>query len=138
MNHEPRVSLAKEHEVVLALSNDLLARAESGEWRLCDAVWDDFTRRLEAHMELEEKQLFPKLVAERPECQKDMEKLVLEHQEIRATMNRLGLAIQLHELRERHVRDLVTKLEHHAKAENQEFYPWLATEAPELDRPATA
>jgi hemerythrin-like domain-containing protein len=121
------IHLADEHRALEVLCDDLVNRAESGEWRECDAVWDDFTRRLEAHLELEEKELFPRFADLGPEQAKTVAALAAEHDELRSTVLRLGLAVQEQLLRLSDVQELVEKLRGHAAHENQVFYPWAKT-----------
>ena len=128
---EPKPSswkaLSEEHQATHALCDDLIARAETGEWKMCDAVWDQFARRLEAHMQLEETELFPRFARTHPEQYFSVARFLEEHRDIRSEISRLGIAIQLHELRESSVRELVDRLERHAKSENRAFYPWCLT-----------
>ena len=119
--------LADEHKTLEALCDDLVNRAESGDWRECDAVWDDFTRRLEAHMELEEKELFPRYGKLGPDQAETIAALGAEHIELRSIVLRLGLAVQEQLLRLEDVQALVEKLRHHAAHENQVFYRWAKT-----------
>lgn len=119
--------LADEHQALEALCDDLVNRAESGDWRECDAVWDDFTRRLEAHMELEEKELFPRYGKLGPDQAETIAALGAEHIELRSRVLRLGLAVQEQLLRLEDVQALVEKLRHHAAHENEVFYRWAKT-----------
>ena len=130
--------LADEHAALEALCDDLVNRAESGEWRECDAVWDDFTRRLETHMELEEKELFPRFAKLGPDQTEIVAALSAEHVALRSEVLRLGLAIQEQLLRLDDVRGLVDKLRNHAAHENKVFYRWAKTvvlSKPALDGP---
>lgn len=128
MTHqEGKTHLADEHVALEAMCDDLMNRAESGEWRECDAIWDEFTRRLEAHMELEEKELFPRFAKLGPDQSEIVAKLTAEHVALRNLVLQLGLAVQEQLLRLDDVRGLVEKLKGHAAHENEVFYRWART-----------
>jgi hemerythrin-like domain-containing protein len=126
--------LADEHRALEVLSEDLVNRAESGDFRECDAIWDQMTRSLEAHMELEEKELFPRYAKLGPDQAELVGALIAEHAEVRSELLRLGLAVQEQLLRADDVRALVAKLRAHAAKENAAFYQWAKTVV--LSKPA--
>lgn len=131
-------TLEKEHEIIDALCADLVARAECGEWKMCDAIWDGFVKRLEAHMDLEERELFPRFVKMHPENEFFVSRLEAEHLEIRVALQHMGLTIQLHELREANMRSLVAHLRRHVEKEARAFYPWVAAQGRDAQpNPAT-
>ncbi len=139
MSHDHGTSqLSDEHAALEAMCDDLIHRAESGEWRECDAVWDGFSLRLETHMELEESELFPRFAKVGPDQTEIVAALTAEHIELRSEVLRLGLAIQEQLLRLDDVRGLVDKLRHHAAHENEVFYRWakkVVLSKPALDDP---
>lgn len=106
------------------LCDDLINRAESGDWHECDAVWDEFGRVLEAHMGLEEATLLPVFGAEGPEQAHLVDQIRREHQDLRLTVERLGVAVQVHTLRADDVRELVDRLRRHAALEDASLYAW--------------
>ncbi len=126
MSKDPtdETDLFDEHAALEALCDDLTNRAESGDFRECDAVWDELTRRLEAHMDLEEKELFPRYAKLGPDQSETVAALTAEHVALRSLVFRLGLAVQEQLLRLGDVEGLVAKLRAHAAHENQIFYRW--------------
>jgi hemerythrin len=119
-----RETLRREHAMLDVLCNDLINRAESDDWRECDAVWDELGRALEAHMSLEEATLFVAFGAEGPEESLLVDRLRREHRDIRQGVERLGVAVQLHTLRADDVRELVETLRRHAALEDSTLYAW--------------
>lgn len=120
-----RPTLFDEHLLIESLCVDLVARAEAGEWQLADAIWDEFARRLHRHMDLEETELFPRFLRRFPESRDAIRRLQAEHDGFRADLERLGIRLQLHELRCDDAREFVARIRRHADAENLEFYPWM-------------
>jgi Hemerythrin HHE cation binding domain len=129
------IDLAREHVLMNTLCEDIVARAETGEWRLCDAIWDELARRLRAHMLLEERSLFPGFLKAHPDRRAALAELQAEHGTFRAAIERLGIAVQLQELRSSQVRSLVSQLDLHSQRENLEFYPWVRMQEQTLERP---
>ena len=117
-------SLRAEHAFCERLERDLVARAESGDWQACDRGWDRFSAALQRHMCGEERSLFPRLAAASTEGRAVVEKLREEHVGFRRSLNQLGIAIELHELRLADVEELVRRLREHAAEENRWLYPW--------------
>ncbi len=139
----PRETLRHEHAMLDRLCDDLVNRAESDDWRECDAVWDDLGRVLEAHMSLEEATLLPVFGAEGPEQARLVDRLRREHRDIRRTVERFGIAVQLHTLRADDVREFVEALRRHAALEDSSLYAWADRAAtpssrPSLDAPEAA
>jgi hemerythrin HHE cation binding domain-containing protein len=124
-----RETLRHEHDMLGGLCDDLINRAESGDWHECDAVWDEFGRVLEAHMNLEEATFLPVFGAEGPEQALLVDRIRHEHQDIRRTVERLGVAVQVHTLRADDVRELVALLRRHAALEDTSLYAWAARAA---------
>jgi len=50
--------------------------------------------------------------------------LLTEHGEIRETLDRLGVEIELKRVDREAIERLITQLRAHAQHENQLFYPW--------------
>lgn len=115
--------LYEDHRKLDVLFEDLLARAEVNQWWLCDEIWDELTTKLEAHMAFEEHDILPALLSERPQDRPLVERLLQEHEQIRATAFRIGVALQLHQFDAANVRDLIARLRAHAEEENRAVYP---------------
>lgn len=124
LSKSPRETLRHEHAMLGHLCDDLVNRAESDDWRNCDAVWDELGRVLEAHMSLEEATLLPVFGAEGPEQAYLVDQLRGEHRDIRLAVERLGVAIQVHALRASDVREFVETLRRHAALEDATLYAW--------------
>jgi hypothetical protein len=129
-----RETLRHEHAMLDRLCEDLVNRAESGDCRECDAVWDELGRVLEAHMGLEEATLLPVFGAEGPEQARLADQIRREHQDIRRTVARLGVAVQVHTLRAGDVRELVELLRRHAALEDGSLYAWADRVSPAAKR----
>lgn len=102
----------------LARSLDELANAAEG--ALPDeliAVWRRFEAGLRAHLETEEEHLFP-LVKGDPE----LAEIEADHAEIRRRLDELGLAVELHAVREERIDELVALLRAHAEHEDAWLY----------------
>jgi len=118
------VSLMDEHRALVSLCDDLKNRVETGEWRLCDSIWDDLAHRLSEHMRVEEEQIFPRHERIGEAEAKLVGRLRSDHDRFRSDLERIGLRIQLHELDRREIENLVGRLEAHATLENASLYPW--------------
>lgn len=115
--------LYEDHRQLEVLFDDLTSRAEAKQWWLCDEVWDELTKRLEAHMTFEEQEVFPRLLMERPRLLDVARKLLRDHDEIRATAFRIGVELQFHRLDRDEIDALVARLRAHAEEENRMVYP---------------
>ncbi|MCU0686962.1 MAG: hemerythrin domain-containing protein [Polyangiaceae bacterium] len=120
----PRETLRHEHAMLGRLCDDLVNRAESDDWRTCDAVWNELGRALEAHLSLEEATFLPVYGAEGPEQAYLVDQLRGEHHDIRLAVERLGAAIQVHALRASDAREFVETLRRHAALEDATLYAW--------------
>src|SRR5262245_31747166 len=76
--------LAGEHHELDAVFADVCERAHSGDWHLCDEIWDEFGRRLELHMRFEEETLFPDYRSESADSARIVDALRAEHDALRA------------------------------------------------------
>ena len=117
-------TLFEEHRALVRMCDDLKNRAESGDWRLCEEIWSDFSWRLEEHMRLEETELFPRYAALGGSHVGIVKDLVGDHASFRATLAQMGVNVELHLLRKTDVDRLVERLDLHAQRENETLYPW--------------
>jgi hemerythrin-like domain-containing protein len=106
---------------------DICRRAREGDWHDLDAVWGPFTRDIEDHLAFEEREVFPAYCHEGPECRSLVEALTAQHAEIRRTLERLGLEIQLKAVRAPTIEAFIELMRRHATIENARIYPWLAS-----------
>jgi hemerythrin len=88
---------------------------------LCQA-WTHFEASLRDHLDTEERYLFPVFAAARGD---EVNALRREHQQIRNSLNELGVAAELHTLRKPAVDDLMLLLRAHAAREDHSLYDWL-------------
>jgi hemerythrin-like domain-containing protein len=102
----------------------LLGQAVAGDdapAELCQA-WTHFEASLRDHLDTEERYLFPLFATARRE---EVNALRREHQQIRNSLNELGVAAELHTLRKPAVDDLILFLRTHAAREDHSLYDWL-------------
>src|SRR5262245_54314948 len=118
--------LAGEHHELEAVFADVCERARSGDWRVCDEIWDEFGRRLELHMRFEEETLFPDYRRESAESARIVDALTAEHDTLRARLFQIGVDIQLHYMRAEVIEAMVAALRQHARREDETLHPWLA------------
>lgn len=85
------------------------------------AAWEAFERELLAHMEIEEKDLFPLFGRVHPD---EARALQAEHDVIRERLFELGLALDLRRLGAPATDELAARLRAHALREDLTLYPW--------------
>jgi len=83
------------------------------------ATWTRFEGKLIRHMEAEEQLLLPLLEASDAA---EVARIRGEHARIRDSLTELGVAVELHTVRESHIRDLIALLAAHAKHEDAALY----------------
>lgn len=120
--------LFEEHARLHRVFADMMQRAESGDYRLCDEVWDEFAADLERHLRFEEAELFPRFAATGESASAEVAHLAGEHETIRRRVFELGVGLQTRTMRGQDVAALLSDLDAHAARENTILYPW-ATEA---------
>jgi hemerythrin superfamily protein len=111
--------LLSDHQRLDALFQRLLDDVQCGDWRVCQATWSGFERQLLEHLETEEKYLLPIVEREYPT---ETEGLLEQHAGIRRLLADLGVQIELHALREQHVRHFIQFLQTHAAREETLLY----------------
>lgn len=111
--------LRSEHQSLDALFEDIANRARCGETAVLDAGWSALETALTDHMAFEEERLLPQLA--RLDAA-EAERIRSEHAQIRSTLSELGIAIELHTLREETVREFLTLLRAHAAREDRTLY----------------
>jgi hemerythrin-like domain-containing protein len=113
--------LAQEHDQLDQLFEQLLdaLRADAREDAM--RLWTEFDAGLCEHMQFEEKVVLPALRTAEP---REAAALAEEHDQIRAKLAELGVALDLHEVRAETVADFVEQLRRHARRENALAYQW--------------
>ncbi|MFV8751799.1 hemerythrin domain-containing protein [Nannocystaceae bacterium ST9] len=119
-----RRHLAEDHATFDGLFEDVRNRAEAGDWQECDAIWKRFGAALEQHFRFEEQQLWPEFAASSASARAEVSALQAEHAEIRKTLDRLAVEIELKRVDREAIERLIEQLRAHARHENELFYPW--------------
>jgi hypothetical protein len=117
---------------------ELCLLAHDGDWHDLDEVWDGFVHDVEAHFEIEERQLFPRLAEQGRDSRALVAELVADHLAIRQTLEDLGLQIQIHVIRASTIDSFVSQMRKHAARENERVYPWAASTGAGAPAPAPA
>lgn len=105
-----------------------LRRGDSGDVR---ARWLALERALGAHMRAEEQHVLPAFEKRFPH---DAARIRREHQEIRRSLEQLGVELDLHALREQAASDFLDLLGEHAAHEQSVLYAWAQVQLSEHDR----
>jgi hemerythrin-like domain-containing protein len=111
--------LTKDHEELHTLLQCLAEDARAPEAGALRATWSTFETKLIRHMQAEEQLLLPLLEASDAE---EVARIRREHTRIRDSLTELGIAIELHTVREASILDLIDLLEDHAKHEDAALY----------------
>ena len=111
--------LTKDHEELDALLRRLEQDAQAPIPGALRATWEEFETKLLRHMEAEERFLLPLLEAS---DQAEVVRIRCEHATIRNRLTVIGLAIELHAIRELSIAELIALLQAHAKHENAALY----------------
>ena len=119
-------ALRDEHERLDRQFADLCNRADSGDWQVCDEIWDAFAADLEDHLAYEERFVFPDYERSSDEAAFRAIDFHREHRFIRSQLAEIGIDIQLHVIRAWRIEAFVAALRTHAEHERETFYLWLA------------
>ncbi|KYG04807.1 hypothetical protein BE21_44700 [Sorangium cellulosum] len=121
-------ALRRDHQRLDEVFECLLNRVHAGDMEAACETWGTFERELLAHMAAEEAVLLPVLDRLDPEGAGTVR---AEHLGIRKMLAEMGMAIELHTLREERVEAFVRALRQHAAHEEAGLYPWADRELPE-------
>lgn len=111
----------RDHEALRRTLDELGNAAEGANAATLVDVWTDFERRLERHLETEERLLLPGL---RLRHREEAQLIQREHDQIRALVGELGIRADLHTLRKDVVDELIALLVQHADREERGLYAW--------------
>ena len=128
---ESDFSLPEHHHDLEEHYQRLMARCQGGEPLELRCEWALFERELNDHLELEEKELIPRFRRDRPT---EAAQICREHEQIRAGLAELGIALDLHALRVTAVQEFLDLLRAHARLEEALFYPWVNEHAAQNPR----
>jgi len=127
--------LAREHDQLDQLFEQLLEALRADAREDARRLWAEFDERLNAHMEFEEREVLPALHAAWPG---EAAALAAEHEQIRAKLGELGVALDRHEIRAELVAEFVEQLRRHARRESALAYQWAERHLEAHDRAALA
>ena len=116
-----RDRLAADHVRLDALFEDVLKRLALDDRDETRAAWNEFDRALSEHLEAEETLILPAFAVDHPD---EAKTLRAEHDGIRAKLLDLGVAVDLHVIREDVAADFVRALREHAYREDSMMYRW--------------
>jgi hemerythrin superfamily protein len=123
--------LLADHQHLDALFSQLLTDMHAGEWRICQATWSRFERELLDHMAAEEALVLPSFERVNPS---ETARLREEHAKVRTLLADLGVRLELHAVKEEHVRGVIEVLRSHAAREDALLYRWAAQLEPDLQK----
>jgi hemerythrin-like domain-containing protein len=116
--------LYDEHCAISALCGRLTDRVKSGEWNLASDIWDDLADRLQEHMRIEEKELFPQYATRGTKEAALVAELMADHVNFGATIDQIDESLERYEDLRARVTELFEQLRRHAQRESETFYPW--------------
>ncbi len=111
--------LSKDHQELDTLLRRLGEDAAAPVAGALEATWGVFEAKLIRHMEAEERFLLPLIEASDAA---EVARIRREHVQIRDALTELGVAVELHTVREPDITRLVQLLEAHAEHENGALY----------------
>jgi hypothetical protein len=116
--------LLDDHHVRLErICTDLLSDAYADDPRALCARWREFESEIRDHMSAEEDMILPAYETVAPA---EAHAIREEHRRLRDVLQRLGVEVELHQVRLRTVRELLDQLRAHADREDAAMYPWAA------------
>jgi hemerythrin-like domain-containing protein len=113
--------LRRDHDELERIFEEVRNAVEGADAATISEVWTEFERRLERHLDAEERLLLPRLRRHHPSEVRRIEK---EHATIRSLVAELGIQADLRTLRKDVADVLVTALERHAAFEERGLYRW--------------
>lgn len=120
---EAAALLRAEHARLEAIYERLLDAYRADDWNGVIAEWECFEPALRAHMDFEERRVFPDFEAVEPD---ETEDLRAEHDAFRERLDVLGINIELHAVTHVDAEDLIQRLRAHRAREDRVLYRWVA------------
>jgi len=111
--------LTKDHQELEALLRCLAEDTQAPVPGTLQKTWSTFETKLIRHMNVEERLLLPLLEASEPA---EVARIRQEHARIRDLVTELGLAVELHTVREANIAELIGLLRAHAGHEDGALY----------------
>jgi hypothetical protein len=116
--------LLDDHHVRLErICTELLSDAYADDPRALCARWREFETEIRDHMSAEEDLILPAYERAAPAEARAIRE---DHRRLREVLQRLGVEVELHQIRLRTVRELLDHLRAHADREDAAMYPWAA------------
>lgn len=117
--------LRAEHLRLEVIYERLLEAYRAGSWPDVCAEWDLFEPALRAHMDIEEREVFPAFREADPD---EAEHLLAEHDVLRTRLDVLGVNVELHAVPPFDAEELIERLRAHRAREERLLYPWIEQE----------
>lgn len=127
----PALLLAAHHEHLIALGQRVLVAAHGDDHHALHAAYRELERHIRDHMAAEEDLILPAFAAVEPE---EAAVIRAEHALLRGRLERMAVAIELHQVRLLPLRELLQAHEEHAKREDRTMYPWAQVHLPAGER----
>jgi len=116
-----RESLGKDHQAIERRLTELSDAVEGADWPTILEVFRRVDRGLRAHIDGEERYLFPRFEAGHSDV---IGQLRRDHEHTRRALDELMVQTELHTLRKEPIDELVAQLRSHADKENGTLYAW--------------
>ena len=116
-----KARMISDHDDLDAFLDQLIAAYETGDRGAAASAYQELEARLKAHFAMEEELLFPEFARGEP---READELRAEHAAIRASLDELGVGVDLHQTRLPAMRELAGRLRGHAARENEAVYRW--------------
>jgi hemerythrin superfamily protein len=116
-----RQALRQDHDAIERGLEHLLMSARMNDWERLRGALSEIERDLRAHLEAEETFMLPKF--ERVDAERTRH-IREEHAEIEKRLVDLGVALDLHALRDSTIEQFVKLLQEHARGEERALYSW--------------
>lgn len=115
-----REELGADHARLAKMFRTLVDTVEGADLPDVARTWAEFEGGLLAHLDVEEKRLFPLLAHEHPDA---VASALRQHARVRELIAELGVRAELHTIRKWAVDELVALLAGHAAFEDEMLYP---------------
>lgn len=116
-----RAAFSADHGELDRLFSELSAAFEAEVPTEHARLWSALDERLRAHLDLEEREMLPRLAVARPE---EAAAIRREHDELRRWLLELGVGVDLHTTRAEAVEQFIDLLRRHARREDALLYRW--------------
>jgi hypothetical protein len=118
------ILLDDHHTRLERVCTQLLSEAYADDTRALCECWRTFEAEVNDHMAAEEELILPAYESIAPA---EAQAIRDEHRALREILQRLGVEVDLHQIRVETVRALLEGLRAHAEREDAAMYPWAAT-----------